>query len=280
MSALRTQDDVLKLPCPKTGETVYFDEHPKDRASGLALRVRAAGSRKFIFFYRFGGRLLKYTIGDARGMPLAAARKEAKRLGVEVDHKRNPATEKAKTEADAALLFSKVKDDYLAARKPEMRERSYEECERHLEKHWKPIHKSPIASIDRSAVASRLRTITEQNGPVAANRARSTLSAMFAWAIGEGLCESNPVTGTNKASEQERERVLSDSELVAIWKAANAETDYGRIVRLLMLTAQRREEIGGLRWPEIDKEARVDSLAGRADRRTTGRTTCRCQKPP
>ena len=75
---------------------------------------------------------------------------------------------------------------------------------------------------------------------------------MFAWAIGEGLCEANPVDGTNKASEDKpRERVLSDAELAAIWKAA-PDNDYGRIVRLLMLTAQRREEIGGLRWSEID----------------------------
>jgi hypothetical protein len=64
--ALRTQADVFRLPLPQNGEAVYFDEgKPKDRASGLALRIRAAGSRKFVFFYRLGGRLLKFTIGDA-----------------------------------------------------------------------------------------------------------------------------------------------------------------------------------------------------------------------
>jgi hypothetical protein len=64
--ALRTQADVFRLPLPQNGEAVYFDEgKPKDRASELALRIRAAGSRKFVFFYRLGGRLLKFTIGDA-----------------------------------------------------------------------------------------------------------------------------------------------------------------------------------------------------------------------
>ena len=83
---------------------------------------------------------------------------------------------------------------------------------------------------------------------------------MFAWAIGEGLAETNPVNGTNKASESKsRERVLSDAELAAIWKAA-PDNDYGRIVKLLMLTAQRREEIGGLAWSEIDKARKLIAL--------------------
>jgi integrase len=263
MAGLRTQEDVLRLPAPKVGETVYFDEgRPKDRATGLALRVRSAGSRKFVFFYRLGGRLLKYTIGDASSWPLAKARETARKLRVKVDSGENPATEKATKRADAAMLFSQVKQDYLDAKASELRERSHEECKRHMGKHWKTFDGTPLKAIDRNAVASRLRTLTKENGPMAANRARSTLSAMFAWAIGEGLCDTNPVTGTNRSDEVVRERVLTDAELVTIWKAANPETDYGRIVRLLMLTAQRREEIGGLRWPEIDQEARLIRLPG------------------
>ena len=75
---------------------------------------------------------------------------------------------------------------------------------------------------------------------------------MYGWAIGEGLCETNPVIGTNTASDNEpRDRILSDAELATIWKAVPND-DYGRIVKLLLLTGQRREEIGGLRWSEID----------------------------
>jgi integrase len=70
--------------------------------------------------------------------------------------------------------------------------------------------------------------------------------------MGEGLCNHNPVIGTNKTGAGEaRDRVLSDAELSAIWKHV-ANSDYGRIVRLLMLTAQRRDEIGSLRWSEIE----------------------------
>ena len=66
---------------------------------------------------------------------------------------------------------------------------------------------------------------------------------------GRDCAKSNPVIGTNKASDDKpRERVLSDAELIAVWKAV-PDNDYGKIVRLLMLTGQRRLEIGGLRWP-------------------------------
>jgi integrase len=70
------------------------------------------------------------------------------------------------------------------------------------------------------------------------------------WAQQQGKAESNPVAFTEKREEQKRERVLSDDELRAIWNAAG-EGDYGTIVKLLMLTGQRREEIGGLMWSEI-----------------------------
>jgi integrase len=263
--ALRTQADVFRLPTPKSGEAVYFDAgKPKDRAHGLALRIREAGSRKFVFFYRLGGRLLKFTIGDAsddaKGWTLDKARARARELRVRVERGENPAIEKAAQRADAALLFASVMRDYLAARQPEMKPRSHGECTRHLAKQWKPLHRMALSAIDRATVAARLNAIARDSGAVTANRARSTLSAMFAWAIGEGLCELNPVIGTNKKDEGgSRQRVLSDAELVTIWNAS-PDNNFGTIVKLLMLTAQRRDEVGGLGWPEIDTQAQLVSL--------------------
>ena len=104
-------------------------------------------------------------------------------------------------------------------------------------------------------VAAELRTISKERGAFAADRGRSTLSAFFGWAIGEGIVETNPVVGTNKQSKNvSRERVLTDAEIVAIWNAAPAN-DFGRIVKLLMLTGQRRDEIADLQWAEIVEDA-------------------------
>jgi integrase len=110
-------------------------------------------------------------------------------------------------------------------------------------------------------VSATLSAIAKSNGNVTANRARAALSAMFRWAIGEGLCDHNPVTGTNRQEENgHRERSLSDSEVAKVWLAA-PKNDYGNIVKLLLLTGCRREEVGSLRWSEIDLEARTITIA-------------------
>src|SRR5260370_37321767 len=106
-----------------------------------------------------------------------------------------------------------------------------------------------------------------EGGSVAADRARSRLSGFFAWAVGEDLCKANPVDGTNKHSEYiERERTLivdgekpNYDELVAVWKAA-PDNEYGKIVRLLILTLARKNEIASLEWSEFDREARLIRL--------------------
>jgi integrase len=242
-----TQTGISKLTLASgEADRVFMD----DEIAGFGVRIRAGGSRKFLLIYRHGGVQRRHTIGAVGVLSLDQARAKARKLLVAVDDGQDPKAEKAAKRTAAKLTFSAVMDDYLTHRQPTMKPRSHEESSRHLKKHWKPLHDLAIASIDRAVVAATLRTITSKSGPVAANRCRSTLSAMFAWAIGEGLVENNPVTGTNVNEEEDRERVLSDTELAAIWKAAPAN-GYGRIVRLLMLTAQRREEIGGLRDTEI-----------------------------
>ena len=146
---------------------------------------------------------------------------------------------------------------YLAERAAKrLKPRSFEEVERHLKKHWSALSGLPIRSVTRSDVAAQLGRIAKDNGPFASNRARAALSAFFSWAIGEGLADATPVLGTNKATEEiSRDRVLSGEELPAIWNEAGGG-DYGAIVRLLILTGQRREEVGGMLWSEIDLDKR------------------------
>ena len=75
------------------------------------------------------------------------------------------------------------------------------------------------------------------------------------WLAREGLIESNVVANTNRAPENgPRSRVLSEDELRDVWSAAGDDR-YGSIVRLLMLTAARRDEIASLSWSEIDMES-------------------------
>lgn len=96
------------------------------------------------------------------------------------------------------------------------------------------------------------------------NRARSALSSLFRWAIQQGLAEHNPVRDTERKPEEPRERVLSVAEMRAIWKATEGglPAAYCGVVRLLLLTGQRRLEVADLRWREVDVDAALWTLPG------------------
>ena len=127
------------------------------------------------------------------------------------------------------------------------------------------LHRLPLAKVDRRAIAALLARVATAASDATANRTRSSLSGLFAFAIQEGLLgdEGNPVTGTETREERSRDRLLTDDEVAAIW-AALGEGDYADIVRLIVLTGARRAEIGSLKWDEVDLERGLVSLpAGR-----------------
>ena len=143
-----------------------------------------------------------------------------------------------------------VAQSYLTYQSGHLRPRSYVEVERHLLRYCKPLHGLQLAKIDRRAVAARITDVASNSGAATANRVRASLSALFSWAMRQGLCDFNAVAGTNRAPEQPRARVLGDGELKVIWDALGSD-DYSAIIKLLTLTGCRRDEIGSLRWCEV-----------------------------
>ena len=119
-----------------------------------------------------------------------------------------------------------------------------------------PLHGRAVAKLDRREVAALLSAVEGRSGGITRNRLRATLSAFFAWCIAEGVAETNPVTGTGRAVETTRDRVLSPAELAAVWHGPG-NGRFADIVRLLILTGQRRDEIGSLRWSEITDDSIV-----------------------
>lgn len=250
--------DKFKLEAGKA-EHIEFD----DGMPGFGLRIRAgdkAQHRTFIAQYKIGSKHRRINLGDVRKVTLENARQEAKRIFGKVANGHDPANEKAERRSAASHTLDATIARYLEAKAIELKPRSFVEVKRHLEKDWQPLHNLAIASIGRANVAATLSAIAKAKGGVTANRARAALSAMFRWAIGEGLCDHNPVTGTNRQEENgHRERSLSDSEVAKLWLAA-PENDYGNIVRLLLLTGCRREEIGSLKWSEVDLGTRIMTI--------------------
>lgn len=250
----------LKLP-PGKADEIHFDSE----LAGFGVRLRAGGKKTWIVQYRIGAKQRRVTLADERKLDADAAREEAKRRLAMVTLGGDPQRDKVEARAKAAQTLDAAIDAYLTYKQPILRPASYQETERYLKRHWKTLHGLPVHDIKRADVAADLTKITKEHGTTVAARARAALSGFFTWAMREGYdIEQNPVIGTNRPPEpQSRKRVLSDDELAEVW-AACGDDDYGRMIKLVLLTGARREEIGGLTWPEVDIEHAVVSLsAGR-----------------
>jgi integrase len=246
----------------KPGETIWDAGH-NEAVRGFGVR-RQRGDAVYVIKYRVFGRQRFVTIGR-HGAPWTPdkARREAKRLLGLVAAGKDPQAEKAEARAKAADTLGKVADDYLKHAKKKQKPRSYAETERHLLINWKPLHVASVFHLHRRHIAARLAELENERGAVTAARGRAALSAMFNWAMREGFdIPANPVFGTNRPAEpKSRQRVLTDGELAEVWSACR-DDDHGRIIKLLMLTGQRRDEIGGMRWSEIDEDKNLWTIPG------------------
>jgi integrase len=250
----------LKLPAGKQDHIEWDDSLP-----GFGVRIRG-DSKRWIVQYRVGAQQRRESLGDVRKVKLDDARRIARQRFAQAELGTDPAAERAKARSAAAatkLTLANVAARYLDAKRDTLRSSTYVRAERYFNVLFAPLADQPIDSITRAAVAARLQDLSKLHGRSAAHGARANLSALFNWAIREGLCDANPVSHTNdpSAGVLPRERVLDDRELVAVWNAC-ADDDFGRIVRLLILTGCRREEIGGLRWSEIDFDTGIMTIPG------------------
>src|SRR5262249_38442255 len=211
----------------------------------------ARGQRKHVHYllrYRMNGQQRFHSIGRHGMWTPDTARTEARRLLGLVASRVDPASERVRP----VETFGNEIERYLERKRGSLKPRSLTEIERHLRHQCKSLHHLRLTEIDRRTIALCLAEIETGSGPTARNRARASLSAFFAYAIREGLAELNPVSGTGMADEgQSRDRVLSKEELACLYAGLH-DDQFGDIIRLLVLTAQRRNEVGGLKWDEID----------------------------
>jgi integrase len=217
---------------------------------GFGVRLRRGG-KSYVCQYRVGTQQRRESLGDVRKVRIEDAKKIARQrfASVELGVDPKPRTESAATSPSLA----RVADLYLAARKDAVRPGTLAAAAHYFAVQWKPFRERPMAGIDRAAIAARLQEIVATHGRVSAARARAYLSALYGWAQREGLCDSNPVASTNNpgAGLPSRDRVLAPPEIKSIWDACGND-DPGRIIRLLALTACRRDEIARLSWSEVD----------------------------
>ncbi len=244
-----TQRTIANLPLPEDrgkADVLYFD----DALTGFGIRFRSE-KPVWIVQYRIGRQQRRMTLAGVDRVPLEQARARAKTLLAQAALGDDPQAEKIRGKAEANVTLGAVVEVYLEA-KAGLRPNSVRMNERYLRRLWAPLHKLSVAEISRADIAARIRKISTDHGAVSASRARATLSAAFSWAMREGYpIEQNPVIYTNPPdAPPPRDRVLSTEELVEVWKACDGYS-YGRIVKLLICTGARRQEVGSICWSEI-----------------------------
>jgi integrase len=105
----------------------------------------------------------------------------------------------------------------------------------------------------------RLRDEVHERAPIQANRVLSKLATLFAWAHREGYVAVDPTLRVDPiAAEVSRDRWLADHEIVKFWSACDQSGwPYGPLFQLLLLTAQRRDEVATMEWGELDLARQV-----------------------
>jgi integrase len=264
MGAKLSEDTVKNLPIPDSGNRVtYFPGQTIQGATaprGFGVRVTAGGTRAFVLNYRVAGVERRYTIGASPDWSVLRAVRRARELRQAVDKGEDPVAARvvARTPEPAGKTVADVLDDF-AVRHLRKNLRSGARVEKALNDLVKPvIGATGIYTLRRIAIAEMLDGIEEVRGPVAADRTLAYVRKALNWyATRDGEFNSPIVRGMARTNpkERERERVLADDEIRDLWAALDQMTGYSpfrRLVRALLLSGQRRDEVARMRWDEIE----------------------------
>jgi len=263
---------------PGQRDRLIFD----DEQRGLAVRVTASGSRTYLSQYTLHGQKCRIPLGACSALSLASAREAAASIMGDVAKGRNPAAErKAAAAAERAkrnrdrLTLRVLIDDWNRLHLAERRPSYAAEAVRALHAAFADALDSAAEDLDRAAVVRALDALTRRRrkaangtdkpkGAAMTGRTAAYGRAAFSWAVKRGAVAANPFADLPVAkSIAKRERVLSDDEIAEIWRAAGkVAAPYGAIVRLLILTGQRRGEVAGMNWGELADDLATWTMPG------------------
>ena len=239
-------------------------EIPDAHMPGLYLVLQPSGARSWAVRYRHHGRPRKYTIGSYPAIDLKTARLLAGKALRAAAEGRDLGHEKAQARAAKADSINTVAAQFIERHcNRSNRPRTAEETKRLLDLHVLPRWRGRLVhEITRRDVLDLLDHVVDAGKPVAANRTFSAIRKMFNWAVARDIIAASPCAGVKPpTAERSRDRVLTDAELRDVWHAAESTGyPFGSLVKLLILTGQRRDECAGLQWQEIDFEQRLWTL--------------------
>lgn len=251
----------------------YWD----DRVPGLVLTVSHTGSKGYFVVYRDAdGRQREPLIGDAKILTLDQARNKAMEMlasiqlsGVDPTTERRTARQAAseRRENTVARVWSIYFSEVQLRRAKSRNDLEAGYFKRHIEP---AFGNRPVANLTTSELSTFLRSLAQTSGPGAANTTLEILRRLLGFAAEQGMLGINPAQPIKPFPKVSRERVGTPEELAKTWKALTGLRHGGRsdgltstlAIQIAILTLQRRGEVCGIHWREIDWDNRVWTIPG------------------
>jgi len=239
-------------------------EIPDALLVGLYCVIHPTGKKVWAVRYRNRGVNRKLTLGPYPAISLKHARELAGKALRAVAEGRDPGLEKTQARAAKADSIESVVEKFLErhyrrTNRPKTAHRAEQLLRLHVLPRWRA---RMVGDITRRDVRDVLDRVVDGGAPIQANRVLAVVRKLFNWCVAHDILAVSPCAGVERpTAERSRDRVLDDVELRLVWQAAG-EIGYphGPLVQLLALTGQRRDEVGQMRWSEVDLEKRLWTL--------------------
>ena len=255
------EETIKRLPVPEKGNRItYFPTAVLQGSQvprGFGVRVTAGGAKSFIINYRIKRDEYRYTIGSYPDWSALRAVREARNLRQRIDRGENPLEDRKRlpTTNTVSGLLDEFVERYV---EKEAKLRTADPIKRAFDQIVKPsIGKIGIYELRRSDVARMLDKVADERGLVMADKTLAWLRKAFNWYAGKDDKFNSPIVkgmARTKPRERARTRVLSDDELRVIWPLLAEAGTFGAMLKTLLLTAQRRDEVSKHGWQEIGED--------------------------
>jgi integrase len=270
MKLTQVRIDGLKCSAGKRDMLVFDDEQ-----RGLGVRVTASGGKTFLAQYTWHGEKRRIPLGSCGAVSLAKARDAVRIIMGEVARGVDPASERKNAAAQARqraahkmLTLDSLIEDWRSLHLVSKRPSYAAAAVRALRIAFSRYLDLPAANFDRALVVRTLDAMARQGKPAMAASTAAYGKAAYGWAVKRGTLTVNPFTNLPVAPTIRRDRILCDDELATIWRATERGGAFDNIVRFLILTGQRREEVAGMMWAELSDDLSTWTIP--ADRAKNG----------
>ena len=228
---------------------------------GFGVRVRQSGHKTYVLFYRpkNRNRFRKLTLGRADAIQATEARRQAREMLGQIAAGKDPADEKlAYRTASLRAAYEAFKTEHL----PSVSREHARHRERIFERHFLPkLGDKVLREISRGEIKEIIDRIAKKH-KIAACNAQRGFSAFLSWCLDHGLIEHHVLRGSKlPAPYHPREQILTDDELINVWTACDSLPQLWKTYfRMLIASGQRRSEVAGMHWNEINLDLHIWTL--------------------